>query len=220
MTPIFPQEIMDVDRYKRPGVMSPVKLHRSSAKMAVVTSGLTSYDRIDCDGMINSASAQSDASQWQQLDFMAPVEGLGAINWQDWFVYKNFFRGSSLDVAGTLALPSCELVKNCVWSHPRRVVMSFQKDPIEAYIREDETHDGSQTDSSGSSGAVKITGGGSRPEFVAECRTLKDILASQGLGRPKLVDFLSVDAEAAEAGHGNATPGRVGELLDNLRIYR
>lgn len=39
MTPIFPQEIMDVDRYKRPGVMSPVKLHRSSAKMAVVTSG-------------------------------------------------------------------------------------------------------------------------------------------------------------------------------------
>jgi hypothetical protein len=23
--------------------------------------------------MINSASAQSDASQWQQLDFMAPV---------------------------------------------------------------------------------------------------------------------------------------------------
>mmetsp|Transcript_41400 Transcript_41400/g.89758 ORF Transcript_41400/g.89758 Transcript_41400/m.89758 type:complete len:498 (+) Transcript_41400:69-1562(+) len=185
---------------------------------------------IDCDGMINSASAQSDASQWQQ----------------DWFVYKNFFRGSSLDVAGAASgdrqgvfvdvgafhpihlsntyfferclgwrglcvepnpsmhkyfeayRPSCELVKNCVWSHPRRVVMSFQKDPIEAYIREDETHDGSQTDSSGSSGAVKITGGGSRPEFVAECRTLKDILASQGLGRPKLVDFLSVDAEAAE----------------------
>lgn len=31
--------------------------------------------RIDCDGMINSASAQSDASQWQQLDFMAPVVG-------------------------------------------------------------------------------------------------------------------------------------------------
>eukprot|EP00435_Cladocopium_sp_Y103_P037937 s78_g10.t1 len=194
---------------------------------------------IDCDGMINSASAQSDASQWQQ----------------DWFVYKNFFQGSSLDVAGGAPgdrqgvfvdvgafhpihlsntyfferclgwrglcvepnpsmhkyfeayRPSCELVKNCVWSHPRR-----------AYIREDETHDGSQMDStpgsSGSSGAVKITGGGSRPEFVAEpldhqhpksatlipeeCRTLKDILASQGLVRPKVVDFLSVDAEAAE----------------------
>ena len=61
MTPIFPQEIMDVDRYKRPGVMSPVKLHRSSAKMAVVTSGLTSYDRSD---RFNVYSLFYHASLW------------------------------------------------------------------------------------------------------------------------------------------------------------
>ena len=35
--------------------------------------------------------------------------------------------------------------------------MSFQKDPIEAYIRDESD-----------SGAVKIEGGGTRPEFVAE----------------------------------------------------
>ncbi|CAK9024225.1 Hypothetical protein SCF082_LOCUS16534 [Durusdinium trenchii] len=74
--------------------------------------------------------------------------------------------------------------------------MSFQKDPIEAYIREDEAEDGVQD--MGSSGAVKITGGGKRPEFVAECRTLEEILRSQNLARPNVVDFLSVDAEAAE----------------------
>ncbi|CAJ1457096.1 unnamed protein product, partial [Effrenium voratum] len=90
--------------------------------------------------------------------------------------------------------PACELVKNCVWSHPRRVVMSFQKDPIEAYIREDEGN----TTADDVSGAVKITGGGKRPEFVAECRTLEEILRSKGLARPQVVDFVSVDAEAAE----------------------
>jgi len=188
---------------------------------------------IDCDGILNSASSQSDASQWQQ----------------DWFVYKNFFQGSDLDVGSSAAgdrqgvfvdvgafhpihlsntyfferclgwrglcvepnpsmhkyfevhRPSCELVKNCVWSQPRRVVMSFQKDPIEAYIQEDEGNgeDGVHKESSAASGAVKITKGGPpRPEFVAECRTLEEILRSQNLAKPKVVDFLSVDAEAAE----------------------
>ncbi|CAJ1437245.1 unnamed protein product, partial [Effrenium voratum] len=178
---------------------------------------------IDCDGMLG-ASVPSSASQWQQ----------------DWFVYKNFFKNSPLDVGaagdrqgvfvdvgafhpihlsntyfferclGWRGLcvepnpsmhpffeahrPACELVKNCVWSHPRRVVMSFQKDPIEAYIREDEGN----TTADDVSGAVKITGGGKRPEFVAECRTLEEILRSKGLARPQVVDFVSVDAEAAE----------------------
>eukprot|EP00929_Paragymnodinium_shiwhaense_P088147 TRINITY_DN48369_c0_g1_i1.p1 TRINITY_DN48369_c0_g1~~TRINITY_DN48369_c0_g1_i1.p1 ORF type:complete len:473 (-),score=52.64 TRINITY_DN48369_c0_g1_i1:110-1528(-) len=90
--------------------------------------------------------------------------------------------------------PRSRLVKNCVWSRPRSVTMSFQKDPIEAYIQEDP--DGE--DSSHYSGALPISGGGGRPEFKAECRTLQDILASQGLKKPAAVDYLSVDAEAAE----------------------
>ena len=37
--------------------------------------------RIDCDGMINSASAQSDASQWQQLDGMVPAKPYHTWGW-------------------------------------------------------------------------------------------------------------------------------------------
>lgn len=81
--------------------------------------------------------------------------------------------------------PRCQLVPNCVWSRPRSAVMSFQKDPIEAYIQEEP-------------GAVPVQGNGSSPRFAAECRTLEEILSSAGLGRPARVDYLSVDAEAAE----------------------
>jgi len=92
--------------------------------------------------------------------------------------------------------PACDLVKHCVWSRPRKVVMSFQKDPIEAYIREDDGE--GKTEDNGISGAVLIEGEGKRPEFTAECKTLQDILRSRGLQKPATVDFLSVDAEAAE----------------------
>merc|ERR1712110_1048752 len=49
------------------------------------------------------------------------------------------------------------------------------------------------------SGAVLIgedgkSGGG----FAAQCRTLDDILSSSGLEKPNIIDFMSVDAEAAE----------------------
>merc|ERR1712048_254861 len=83
--------------------------------------------------------------------------------------------------------------------------MSFQKDPIEAYIKDDEgleatkKHNDTRNNQIGSAGAVLIQGGGSRPEFKAECRTLQDILMSAGLQKPVVVDYLSVDAEAAEA---------------------
>lgn len=87
----------------------------------------------------------------------------------------------------------CELVPHCVWSRPRSVVMSFQKDPIEAYIQEDVAVGGG-----GGSGAVLIEGNGTRPSFEATCRTLEDILSSAGLRRPATVDYMSVDAEAAE----------------------
>merc|ERR1711920_1161953 len=40
--------------------------------------------------------------------------------------------------------------------------------------------------------------GGERPRFTAECRTLEDILSSAGLRRPARIDYMSVDAEAAE----------------------
>mmetsp|Transcript_139870 Transcript_139870/g.389799 ORF Transcript_139870/g.389799 Transcript_139870/m.389799 type:complete len:475 (-) Transcript_139870:43-1467(-) len=88
--------------------------------------------------------------------------------------------------------PDCQLVPNCVWSKPRSVVMSFQKDPIEAYIQDDSGSTG------GNSGAVLIDGNGTRPRFAAECRTLDDILSSAGLRRPAVIDYMSVDAEAAE----------------------
>lgn len=84
--------------------------------------------------------------------------------------------------------PNCKVVPNCVWSHPRSVVMSFEKDPIEAYIQEEP----------GGSGAVPIKGNSTRPQFAAECRTLEDILTAEGLQRPKTIDYMSVDAEAAE----------------------
>jgi hypothetical protein len=106
------------------------------------------------------------------------------------------------------AYRNCDLVRNCVWSKPRQVVMSFEKDPIEAYIQED-------GDATGGSGAVLIKTSESkdssdlveraqarahsgRPEFRAQCRTLEDILRSANLQRPATIDFLSVDAEAAE----------------------
>eukprot|EP00927_Polykrikos_kofoidii_P065859 TRINITY_DN61579_c0_g1_i1.p1 TRINITY_DN61579_c0_g1~~TRINITY_DN61579_c0_g1_i1.p1 ORF type:complete len:525 (+),score=84.18 TRINITY_DN61579_c0_g1_i1:173-1747(+) len=105
--------------------------------------------------------------------------------------------------------PRCQLVQNCVWSRPKSVVMSFEKDPIEAYIRDDveeataEEGQGDRANSGGQNplmqGAVPIRGDGSRPEFRAECRTLQDILLSAGLGKPATVDYLSVDAESAEA---------------------
>jgi len=87
----------------------------------------------------------------------------------------------------------CQLAPNCVWSRPRSVVMSFQKDPIEAYIQED-----ASAGSGGGSGAVLIEGNGTRPRFEAVCRTLEDILSSAGLRRPATIDYMSVDAEAAE----------------------
>eukprot|EP00930_Biecheleria_cincta_P054962 TRINITY_DN41333_c0_g1_i1.p1 TRINITY_DN41333_c0_g1~~TRINITY_DN41333_c0_g1_i1.p1 ORF type:complete len:523 (-),score=87.74 TRINITY_DN41333_c0_g1_i1:14-1582(-) len=185
--------------------------------------------QVDCLGMTTGDASPSEASQWQQ----------------DWFVYKNFIRGTSLDVQGQDAgrgdrqgvfvdvgafhpihlsntyfferclgwrglcvepnpsmhsyfeayRPACDLIKHCVWSKPRKVVMSFQKDPIEAYIREDE---GGPLASENISGAVKISGEGKRPEFTAECKTLESILRGQNLQKPATVDFLSVDAEAAE----------------------
>jgi len=91
---------------------------------------------------------------------------------------------------------SCQLVPNCVWSRPRSVVMSYQKDPIEAYIQEDSGAGGGAE--GGSSGAVLIQGNGTRPKFEAVCRTLEDILSSAGLRRPATIDYMSVDAEAAE----------------------
>merc|ERR1712137_26072 len=48
------------------------------------------------------------------------------------------------------------------------------------------------------SGAVPIKGNSTRPQFAAECRTLEDILTAEGLQRPKTIDYMSVDAEAAE----------------------
>jgi len=88
--------------------------------------------------------------------------------------------------------PNCKVVPNCVWNHPRSVVMSFEKDPIEAYIQGEAGVDGAR------SGAVPITGNSTRPQFAAECRTLEDILTAEGLQRPKTIDYMSVDAEAAE----------------------
>jgi len=70
--------------------------------------------------------------------------------------------------------------------------LSFQKDPIEAYIQEDDPQ------TSGSSGAVLIRGNRTQPAFTAECRTLEDILTSSGLRKPARIDYMSVDAEAAE----------------------
>lgn len=94
----------------------------------------------------------------------------------NWTPYFNAYR------------PNCELVRNCAWSGPRDVVMSFQKDPIEAYIQEDSE-----------SGAVLIEGDGrAKPKFTAKCRTLEDILSSAGLRKPAKIDYMSVDAEAAE----------------------
>merc|ERR1712194_476157 len=94
----------------------------------------------------------------------------------NWVPYFNAYR------------PNCQLVRNCVFSRPRNVTMSFEKDPIEAYIQEED-----------SSGAVLIEGDGKlKPQFTATCRTLEDISTSAGLEKPAVVDYLSVDAEAAE----------------------
>lgn len=181
---------------------------------------------IDCAALIGRDVPLSSASQWQQ----------------DWFVYRNFVRGTALDVPASEGIrakrrgvfvdigafhpihlsntffferclgwhgvcaepnpnwvpyfnayrPSCQLVRNCVWSRPRDVMMSFQKDPIEAYIQEDGTGD------LGASGAVLIDGKVNQPKFTASCRTLEDILTSAGLRKPAIVDYMSVDAEAAE----------------------
>jgi len=182
---------------------------------------------VDCPALRGPDSPLSQASQWQQ----------------DWFVYRNFIKGTALDVPaeegrqaerrgvfvdigafhpihlsntffferclgwhGICAepnpnwfpyfnayRPNCQLVRNCVWSRPRKVMMSFHKDPIEAYIQED----GSADD--GKSGALLIEGNsGGKPQFTAECRTLEDILTSAGLRRPARIDYMSVDAEAAE----------------------
>lgn len=96
--------------------------------------------------------------------------------------------------------------------------MSYQKDPIEAYIQEEgkeeaeaeEEGAGHEEDEAaslspleaarpaGGSGAVLIKGGGDRPRFKADCRTLQDILRGAGLSRPMTIDYISVDAEAAE----------------------
>lgn len=92
------------------------------------------------------------------------------------------------------AYRNCKLVQNCAWSQPRKVVMSFEKDPIEAYIQDEGLAGAGDTPS----GAVLIEGNGSRPSFSAECRTLEDILSSNGLRKPATVDYMSVDAEAAE----------------------
>ncbi|CAE8645563.1 unnamed protein product [Polarella glacialis] len=101
--------------------------------------------------------------------------------------------------------PACRLFRNCVWSKPRSVVMHYQKDPIEAYIREEPSNESAAVSADsdnfdGISGApgVKITGEGQHPEFRATCRTLESILSDAGLRKPAIVDFLSVDAEAAE----------------------
>ena len=58
---------------------------------------------------------------------------------------------------------------------------------------------------------ISSSNNGAKSAVPEECRTLKDILASQGLARPKLVDFLSVDAEAAEAGLMAMQPVEVGK---------
>jgi len=91
----------------------------------------------------------------------------------------------------------CQLFQNCVWSRPRSVTMSFQKDPIEAYIQEEHGTAGSGAANS-TGGAVPIRGDGPRPSFTAECRTLQDILSAAGLRKPMRIDYMSVDAEAAE----------------------
>lgn len=90
--------------------------------------------------------------------------------------------------------PNSELVRNCVWSRPRTVHMAFAKDPIEAYIQDDDESSGAP-----GLGAVQIGEGGTKHAgFPAECRTLDDILSSKNLRRPAIIDFMSVDAEAAE----------------------
>jgi len=91
--------------------------------------------------------------------------------------------------------PNCKVVPHCVWNHPRSVVMSFEKDPIEAYIQGNNTEG---DDGAVGSGAVPIKGNSTRPQFAAECRTLEDILTAEGLQRPRRIDYMSVDAEAAE----------------------
>lgn len=176
---------------------------------------------VDCQALRGQDIPLSSTSQWQQ----------------DWFVYRNFIRGTALDrsaeegreaerrgvfvdigafhpihLSNTFFFerclgwrglcaepnpnwvpyfnsyrPNCQLIRNCVFSRPRNVTMSFEKDPIEAYIQEED-----------SSGAVLIEGTGNRPKFTAECRTLEDILSSAGLEKPMTVDYMSVDAEAAE----------------------
>mmetsp|Transcript_107654 Transcript_107654/g.285324 ORF Transcript_107654/g.285324 Transcript_107654/m.285324 type:complete len:472 (-) Transcript_107654:74-1489(-) len=183
---------------------------------------------VDCPALRGPDVPLSPASQWQQ----------------DWFVYRNFIRGSALDLPadegrkaerrgvfvdigafhpihlsntffferclgwhGVCAepnpnwapyfnayRPNCQLVRNCVWSRPRDVTMSFQKDPIEAYIQED----GSSDDSESGAPGVLVEGKGSQHKFTAQCRTLEDILTSAGLRKPAIVDYMSVDAEAAE----------------------
>eukprot|EP00927_Polykrikos_kofoidii_P050579 TRINITY_DN44474_c0_g1_i1.p1 TRINITY_DN44474_c0_g1~~TRINITY_DN44474_c0_g1_i1.p1 ORF type:complete len:334 (-),score=45.78 TRINITY_DN44474_c0_g1_i1:45-1046(-) len=201
------------------------KVHRLVGFAFVASAYPASVEEVDCEAMIVDGM-ESDLSQWQQ----------------DWFVYHNFIKGTSLDRGGSRRgltvdvgafhpfqlsntffferclgwqglcvepnpdlgryfrafRPSCKLMRNCVWSHARNVTMSYEKDPIEAYIQKDpeEVRDGAP---SGSSGAVLITSeGAKRPVFMAQCRRLQDILGDAGLRRPTVIDYMSVDAEAAE----------------------
>jgi hypothetical protein len=80
--------------------------------------------------------------------------------------------------------PNGQLLQHCVWSKPRKVVMSFSKDPIEAFIEDDIIIQ---------NGSVWQQGGPS--SFQAECKTLAQLLTEAGLNH---VDYMSVDAESAE----------------------
>mmetsp|Transcript_88094 Transcript_88094/g.184109 ORF Transcript_88094/g.184109 Transcript_88094/m.184109 type:complete len:476 (+) Transcript_88094:127-1554(+) len=180
---------------------------------------------LDCDAMLGAENQLSATSQWQQdwfayINFVRGTEldvprkegeaqrqgvyvDIGAFH--PVHLSNTFFFERCLGWRGVCAEPNpnwvpyfnayrprCKLVRNCAWSRPRDVLMSFHKDPIEAYIQEDGSGDFS------ASGAVLINGEGAKPRFTASCRTLEDILTSNGLQKPSVVDYMSVDAEAAE----------------------
>lgn len=185
------------------------------------------YEGVDCDFATSPFLPPSQISQWQQdwfvyrnffhgteLDRPAQLSGeaprrgvyvdVGAFH--PIHLSNTFFFERCLGWKGVCAeptpswepyfgayRPSCQLVQNCVWSANRSVTMSFLKDPIETYI---------QDEPSGASGApnVLISDGNAAQgsEFKATCRTLEDILTSAGLRKPARVDYMSVDAEAAE----------------------
>lgn len=191
--------------------------------VAVSTANLwqPEFEGIDCTAM-GSEEAQSGASQWQQdwfvyhnfirgtpLDTMDPnrqpsdrsgvfvdVGGFHPIHLSNSLFFERCLGWRGVVVEPNPAFsphflsfrPNSELVRNCVWSKPRSVQMAFAKDPIEAYIQEEDK-----------SGAVLIEEGGKQSGgFSAQCRTLDDILTSSGLRKPEVIDFMSVDAEAAE----------------------